>query len=85
MAAIKALEQIEERPELLIKLRERSIRLHNSICQSQLTKYFTLGSDKISPLKHLYLKEKFLSHAEEQNTLKNIVDYVSNCLRNFFF
>lgn len=78
MAAIKALEQIDKHPELLAKLQERSISLHQSINQSQLSKYFTLKSDKISPLKHLYLKHKFISHSDEQNTLKNIVDYVSN-------
>lgn len=74
-AAIKALEQIEKHPEILEKLRERSTSLHQSICNSQLTEHFTLGSDESSPLKHLYLIDKSLLHSEQQQILKKIVDY----------
>lgn len=77
-AAIKALDQIDKHPEMLRKLQERSSSLHQSICHSELVKHFTLGSDEISPLKHLYLIDKSLLHSEEQIILKNIVDYVSN-------
>ncbi|VVC46178.1 Pyridoxal phosphate-dependent transferase, subdomain 2,Aminotransferase, class I/classII,Pyridoxal [Cinara cedri] len=79
VAAIKALEQIDKHPELLVKLQERSINLHQSISQSQLIEHFYLGSDQISPLKHLYLRDNFPSYLEEQNLLKNIVDY---CISN---
>lgn len=77
-AAIKALEKIDEHPDMLIQLRERSINLHKNILQSQLTEKFTLKSDLSSPLKHLYLKDQTLSYTEQQLKLQNIVDYVSN-------
>lgn len=63
---------------MLVKLQERSLSLHRSICQSQLVEHFSLGSDEISPLKHLYLIDKSLLHSEEQIKLKNITNYVSN-------
>lgn len=75
-AAIKALDQIDKHPEMLEKLRERSSSLHQKICDSELNKFFTLKADELSPLKHLYLKDKFFSHSEQQNILNNIVDYV---------
>ncbi|XP_027837996.1 serine palmitoyltransferase 1 isoform X1 [Aphis gossypii] len=74
-AAIKALDQIEKHPEMLVTLRERSISLHRSICNSQLTKHFILESDATSPLKHLYLIDKSLSLTEQQQILNKIVDY----------
>ncbi|KAL5237440.1 hypothetical protein ACI65C_004850 [Semiaphis heraclei] len=74
-AAIKALDQIEKHPEMLVKLREKSTSLHKRFYKSQLTKYFTLCSDELSPLKHLYLIDKSLLHAEQQKILKKIVDY----------
>ncbi|XP_025207230.1 serine palmitoyltransferase 1 [Melanaphis sacchari] len=74
-AAIKALDQIEKHPEMLVKLRERSTSLHRSICSSQLTEHFILESDATSPLKHLYLINKSLSHTKQQQILKKIVDY----------
>lgn len=74
---MKALEKIDENPDLLVQLRERSINLHKSILQSQLTEQFTLKSDLSSPLKHLYLKDQTLSFTEQQFKLQNIVDYVS--------
>lgn len=77
-AAIKTLDKIDKHPEMLVTLRERSISLHRKICLSQLTKYFTLGSDETSPLKHLYLSNESLSHSEQQTILKHIVDYVSS-------
>lgn len=77
-AAIKALDRIDNHPEILETLRERSSRLHQTICDSELNKFFTLKADELSPLKHLHLKDKFLSHSEQQNILNNIVDYVSN-------
>jgi len=78
-AAIRALEHIEEHPEILIKLRERCVFLHQRIICSKLIEHFTLGGDEISPLKHLYLKNKSLSHAEQQNMLQIVVDY---CISN---
>lgn len=79
-AAIKALDKIDKHPEMLVTLRERSISLHQRIFRSQLTKHFTLGSDERSPLKHLYLSDKSLSHSEQETILKQIVDYVSKRL-----
>lgn len=76
-AAIKALDQIDKHPEMLLKLQERSLKLHQSICHSQLVEHFILGSDEASPLKHLYLIDKSLSHSEQQLLLKNIASYVS--------
>lgn len=76
-AAIKALDQIDKQPELLENLRERSLSLHQIICDSQLTEHFIFASHKLSPLKHLYLRDESLSHYEQQQALKNIVDYVS--------
>lgn len=84
MAAIKTLEKITEQPQILDELRERSIRLHKSILESQLTRHFVLQADEISPLKHLYLKDKSLSHTQQQNKLKNIVDFVSNSTLSHF-
>jgi len=69
---------------MLVELNDRSLSLHQRICNSQLTEDFTLGSDKISPMKHLYLRDTSLSHLEQQRILKKIVDYVSdNSLGSF--
>lgn len=65
---------------MLVQLQERSTTLYQKVITSQLTEYFVLGSDKISPLKHLYLKDPSLTHSEQQNQLKHIVDYVSYTL-----
>lgn len=76
-AATKALDQIDQHPEMLESLRERSSSLHQRICDSELTKFFTLKADEISPLKHLHVLDKFLSFSEQENILNNIVYYVS--------
>lgn len=76
-AAIKALDRIEKHPEMLETLRERSISLHQRICDSELHKFFTLKADELSPLKHLYLKDQSFVFSEQRNILNNIVNYVS--------
>ncbi|XP_050425760.1 serine palmitoyltransferase 1 [Adelges cooleyi] len=74
-AAIHALDLIDKRPEMLIALRERSVKIHRVLVNSPLLMdYFTLKSDATSPVKHLYLKDESLLHVEQQECLRNIVD-----------
>lgn len=75
---MRALEQIEKCPEKVAKLQERSMTLHDRILESQLTEQYILKSDRLSPLKHLYIRDESLSNAEQQLLLNNIVDYVSD-------
>ncbi|XP_050530427.1 serine palmitoyltransferase 1 [Daktulosphaira vitifoliae] len=74
-AAIQALDRIDKNPNMLMELRECSIKIHKTIANSSLMSYFTLRADEISPVKHLYLKDDFLMHIEQQECLQNIVNY----------
>lgn len=77
VAAINALDRIDKHPEMLEALRNCCSRLHNRIFKSELSKFFVLGSNETSPLKHLYLIDELDLLSVQQNILNNIVNYVS--------
>lgn len=84
-AAICALDRFENEPKMFAQLQESTTKLHNKL--GSLT-HMSLGGNKISPVKHLYIKESRDADTERA-LLKEIVgkvsiitDYCPNVLNN---